>query len=371
MHILIAPDSFKESLSAPQVARAVKCGLQQALPDATFDLLPLGDGGEGTVACLQESLGFEKKWHTVTGPFGQPVSMPYAVKEKTAMFEMADLVGLGKIPADKRNPLTIETRGLGELLLHLLDTGVTEIFIGVGGSSTNDGGIGMAAGLGYEFYDAAGNILPAIGQSLGKVASISAKDLKADLTELDIKILTDVDNPLCGPTGATKVFSKQKGLAENLQEPTDQAMQHFYQLIQPAILLEKGAGAGGGMAAGLLAFAGGKIVSGIDTSLDLLDFDLQVARADLVIVGEGRLDRQSLSGKTPIGVARRTPAGIPVIAICGSLAEDLPTFPVENIQAAFSVINRLASLEETLASAEENIIRTARNIGNLIQLFQK
>lgn len=371
MHILIAPDSFKESLSAAQVAQSIKKGLQQALPDATFDLLPLGDGGEGTVACLREALGFTEAYHKVTGPWGQAVDMPYAVKEKTAMFEMADLVGLGKIPVDKRNPLTIETRGLGELLLHLLESGVTDVFIGVGGSSTNDGGIGIAAGLGYEFYDADRKILPAIGQSLGKVASFSAENIPAGLKELNIKILTDVDNPLFGPTGATKVFSKQKGLPEEDQDQVDAAMKSFYDLVNPDLLTLPGAGAGGGMAAGFLAFAGGELLSGIDASLDLLDFDERVVRADLVIVGEGRLDRQSLSGKTPIGVARRTPQGIPVLAICGSLAEDLPAFPVENIQAAFSIINRLASLEETLASAEDNLIQTAGNIGNLLRLFQK
>lgn len=371
MHILIAPDSFKESLPAPQVATAIRRGLEVALPDASFDLLPLGDGGEGTVACLQEALGFTFASHRVTGPFGNAVTMPYALKGTTALFEMADLVGLGTIPLEKRNPLTIQTRGIGELLCHLAEVGVQQVFVGIGGSSTNDGGIGMAAGLGYQFLDKEGHPLPAIGQSLGQVASVLAPNLPQSLLDLDLQIMTDVSNPLCGPNGATKVFSKQKGLPEEDQDQVDQAMHDFYNLVNPGLLSLPGAGAGGGMAAGLVAFVGGKIVSGIETCLDLLDFDERVRKADLVVVGEGRLDQQSLSGKTPIGVARRTPAGIPVLAICGSLSEDLPNFPVENIQAAFSIISRLDTLEATLASAEKNLTDTAKQIGNLIQTIQK
>ena len=171
-----------------------------------------------------------------------------------------------------------------------------------------------------------------------------------------------------GDCGATTVFGGQKGLAPLLFSQVDQAMTDFYQLVNPQVIDMEGAGAGGGMAAGLVAFAGGKIVSGIETCLDLLDFDDRVKKADLVVVGEGRMDRQSLAGKAPVGVARRTPEGIPVLAICGSLADDLPAFPVENIQAVFPIIARPDGLERILNQAEKNLIRTARNIGNIVKL---
>jgi len=368
MHILIAPDSFKESLSATQVAQALRTGFSQALPDASFDLLSVGDGGEGTMAALTAALGWAKFYHTVTGPFGQPVKMPCARNDQQALFEMADLVGLASIPEEKRNPLAIETKGLGELILQLAEDGVRKILVGVGGSASNDGGIGLAAGLGYEFFDVDNHRLRPIGSSLGKVARISAEQVPAFLKEVEIEILTDVDNPLCGARGATTVFGGQKGLAPLLFSQVDQAMADFYQLVNPQVIDMDGAGAGGGMAAGLVAFAGGKIVSGIETCLDLLDFDERVKKADLVVVGEGRMDRQSLAGKAPIGVARRTPEGIPVLAICGSLADDLPDFPAENIQAAFSIISRADSLDRILEQAEQNLIRTAKNIGNVLKM---
>lgn len=368
MHILIAPDSFKESLSAAQVAQSLQTGFSQALPDASFDLLPVGDGGEGTMAALRAAMGWAEFYHTVTGPFGQPVKMPYARNSQQALFEMADLVGLASIPHEKRNPLAIETKGLGELILYLAEDGVRKILVGVGGSASNDGGIGLAAGLGYEFFDVGNHRLRPIGSSLGKVARISAEQVPAFLKEVEIEILTDVDNPLCGERGATIVFGGQKGLASLLFSQVDQAMADFYQLVDPQVIDMDGAGAGGGMAAGLVAFAGGKIVSGIETCLDLLDFDDRVKKADLVVVGEGRMDRQSLAGKAPVGVARRTPEGIPVLAICGSLEDDLPDFPVGNIQAAFPIIARADSLDRVLEQAERNLIRTARNIGNVLKM---
>ncbi|MBP2622516.1 glycerate kinase [Streptococcus oricebi] len=368
MHILIAPDSFKGSLGAPEVAQALKEGFAVALPQATFDLLPLGDGGEGTMAILAQAKGFKKTEKQVTGPWGQDFMLTYYHKQETALLEMADLVGLASIPQAKRKPLELQTRGLGELIRFLASQGFKKLYLGLGGSATNDGGLGLAAGLGYEFFDQDQELLPAIGASLGKVAFISDQKVPASIKNLQISVLTDVTNPLCGPKGATFVFAGQKGLSESQFREVDQAMENFYQMANPAIFSVAGAGAGGGLAAALVTFAGGQIVSGIDTCLDLLGFDQRVAVADLVIVGEGRLDRQSLAGKTPIGVARRTPQGTPVIAICGSLAADLPSFPLENIVAAFPIIPDLGNEAATFAASQQNLIRTARNIGNLLHL---
>lgn len=368
MKIVIAPDSFKESLTAEEVAEAIKRGFQQSIADVECLLCPVGDGGEGTVDAIRHSLELEEKWIQVTGPFGQKEAMRYFQKSQLALFEVADLVGLGKIPLEKRNPLQIQTCGIGELIHHLISQEIKEIYIGVGGTASNDGGLGIAAGLGYQFYDRYGNALTACCQTLLNLASVSTVNCYKIPEDVHIRILADVASPLCGHQGATYIFGKQKGLHPAMFPVLDQAIQDFYEKFSPATLEIKGAGAGGGIAGGLCAFAQASIVSGIDTCLDLIDFDKKVADADLVVVGEGRLDRQSLAGKAPIGVAKRTPVGVPVIAICGSLAEDLPSLPFENIQAAFSILEKSEPLEDSLKNASLYLEHTATNIGHLLKI---
>ena len=368
MKIVIAPDSFKESLTAEEVAKAIKRGFEKAIPGVVCSLCPVGDGGEGTVEAIRHSLDLEEKWQEVTGPFGLKEEMRYFQKDQRALFEVADLVGLGKIPQEKRNPLRIQTRGIGELIRHLVDLGMKEIYIGVGGTASNDGGIGIAAALGYRFYDKKGDELPACGQTLLEFELVSKDDLYRIPEDAKIRILADVESPLCGHQGATYTFGRQKSLDPALFETVDLAMWRFYEKFSPSTLSLKGAGAGGGIAAGLCAFAEACIVSGIDTCLDLIDFDKKVAGADLVIVGEGRLDSQSFVGKAPIGVAKRTPEGVPVIAICGSLSEDLPSLPFENIQAAFSILEKSEPLEDSLKNASLYLEHTATNIGRLLNM---
>ena len=368
MKIVIVPDSFKESLPASEVAKAIKRGFKKALPESKCLLLPVGDGGEGTVDAIKNSLGLVEKTAFVTGPFGDEVQMTYVQKGELALFEVADLVGLAKIPIEKRNPLKIQTKGIGQLILYLIEQGMKEIYIGVGGTSSNDGGIGIAAGLGYQFYNENGMELEACGQSLFEVSKILDKSVVTIPADVHIKILADVTNPLCGIHGATYTFGKQKGLNPAQFQKVDDAIENFYHKVAPEMLKLDGAGAGGGIAAGLCAFAGAEIVSGIQTCLDLINFDEQVADADLVIVGEGRLDSQSLSGKAPIGVAKRTPNGVPVIAICGSLAKDLPPLPFENIIAAFSILEKSEPLENSLKNAAIYLEDTAANIGQVLAL---
>lgn len=363
MKIVIAPDSFKESLTAEEVAQAIKRGFQKSIADVECLLCPVGDGGERTLDAIRHSLELEEKWQEVTGPFGQKESMRYFQKGQTALFEVADLVGLGKIPREIRNPLHIQTKGIGELIRHLIDLGMKEIYIGVGGTASNDGGIGIAAALGYRFYDKNGKELPACGQTLLEFELVSNSKLYRIPEDVKIRILADVVSPLCGHQGATYTFGKQKGLDPALFETVDLAIQRFYEKFSPSTL-----SAGGGIAAGLCAFAEATIVSGIDTCLDLIGFDRKVAGADLVIVGEGRLDSQSFVGKAPIGVAKRTPEGVPVIAICGSLADDLIPLPFENIQAAFSILEKSEPLEESLKNARLYLEHTATNIGRLLNL---
>ena len=368
MKIVIAPDSFKESLTAEEVAQAIKKGFEQSIADVECLLCPVGDGGEGTVDAIRNSLELEEKWQEVTGPFGLKESMRYFQKDQIALFEVADLVGLGKIPQEKRNPLHIQTRGIGELIRHLIDQGMKDIYVGVGGTASNDGGIGIVAGLGYRFYDKKGKELPACGQTLLEFESVSDSELYRIPEDVKIRILADVESPLCGRQGATYTFGRQKGLDPSLFETVDFAIQEFYEKFSPSTLPLKGAGAGGGIAAGLCAFAQASIVSGINTCLDLINFDKKVEDADLVIVGEGRLDSQSFAGKAPIGVAKRTPKGVPVIAICGSLSEDLPPLPFENIQAAFSILEKSEPLEDSLKNASLYLEHTATNIGRLLNM---
>lgn len=368
MKIVIAPDSFKECLRADQVAKAIQRGFEQAISHVDCLLCPVGDGGEGTISAIGQSLNLEEKFQEVTGPFGQKLAMPYFLKEETALFEVADLIGLGQIPLEKRNPLKIQTRGIGELIRYLTEQGIKKIYVGVGGTASNDGGIGIAAGLGYQFYDKNGMELSGTGETLLVLDSVSNEIAFKIPDDVEIRILADVKSPLCGHEGATYTFGKQKGLEHHLFEPVDLAIQSFYEKNAPMTLKLQGAGAGGGIAAGLCTFAQARIVSGIDTYLDLIDFDTKVADADLVIVGEGRLDCQSLVGKAPIGVAKRTPAGVPVIAICGSLSEDFPPLPFENILAAFSILEKSEPLEDSLNNASRYIENTAANIGRLLNL---
>ena len=368
MKIVIAPDSFKESLPANEVAEAIKRGFERAIPNVECLLLPVGDGGEGTVDAIKSSLGLEEKTVQATGPFGDEVLMSYFQKRELALFEVANLVGLEKIPFEKRHPLEIQTKGIGQLILHLIEQGIKDIYVGVGGTASNDGGIGIAAGLGYQFYDENGIELEACGQSLFEISYISKDKASSVPADVRIKILADVSNPLCGPYGATFTFGKQKGLDPSKFQEVDAAIKDFYSKVAPEILKLDGAGAGGGIAAGLCAFAGAEIVSGIQTCLDLINFDQKVTDADLVIVGEGRLDSQSLAGKAPIGVAKRTPNGVPVIAICGSLSEDLPPLPFENIVAAFSILEKSEPLADSLKKAAVYLENTAASIARIMSL---
>jgi len=322
MKIVIAPDSFKESLPASEVAKAIKRGLQKALPESECLLLPVGDGGEGTVDAIKSALGLEEHTTQVTGPFGDEVQMPYVYKETLALFEVADLIGLAKIPIEKRNPLKIQTKGIGQLILHLIEQGMKEIYIGVGGTSSNDGGIGIASGIGYHFYDKNGDELLATGQYLFEITDISKEKVISIPSDVRIKILADVTNPLCGLQGATYTFGKQKGLNPAQFHEVDSAIENFYRKVAPEILKLEGAGAGGGIAAGLCAFAGATI----------------------------------------------TPDGVPVIAICGSLSEDLPPLPFENIVAAFSILEKSEPLEESLKKVTVYLENTAANIGQILAL---
>ena len=367
MKIIFAPDSFKESLPAPKVAQAMAEGFARVFPEAELIQLPLGDGGEGTIETLVHVLGLPRHHVEVTTALGQRKPVPYACKETRAYFEVASIIGLEDVPLDKRQPLNLTTRGVGELIVDLVNASYKQLTIGVGGTATNDAGIGVAQGLGYRFLDRDHRIIDNPLKSLSAVAYVDASQV-GDLSDVTIEVLSDVSNPLCGPRGASQTFGPQKGLTSKDIERCDRDFRDFYQRFFPDILNQKGAGAGGGIVAGLMAFAGARVRSGIDAVLDEIGFDQEVADADLVIVGEGRLDLQSLAGKAPIGVAKRTPASVPVFAICGSLSNDLPDFPQSGIRAAFSIIPRVEPLEKVLSEAYPNIVTTSAALAQALKV---
>lgn len=365
MKFLMMPDSFKGSLSAMEVADSLKNGFSRIFPEASYRLFPVGDGGEGTLDALAQSISMEERSQIVTGWDGQPFPMRYMYFQEQAFFEMADLVGLPMFTIDQQDPLNISTVGLGELVLKLQDLGIKKIYIGVGGSATVDGGIGFAAGLGYRFYDEQENLLEPLGINLKQVARID--NSKVPVITAKIYAVTDVKNILCGKEGATHIFGPQKGLKIGELEEVDQAMEYFYRLAAPETLNVLGSGAGGGLAAGIISFANGKIVHGIDFVLDALNFDQEAQDADYIIVGEGKMDKQSMAGKAPVGIAQRAPKSATVIAICGSIDNQLLDFQEYGITACFPIVSKVDPLEKVLNEARSNLEWTAFNVASLIK----
>lgn len=365
MKILMMPDSFKGSLSAKKAARILKKSFGQVFPSAKIELMPVGDGGEGTLDALSQNISLKEEWQTVSGWDGNPFSMRYMHFQDQAFFEMADLVGLPMFSEEQRKPLDILTVGLGKLILHLQAIGIKKIYIGVGGSATVDGGIGLAAGLGYRFYDKEDELVTPNGSNLMKVVRVDNSRVQ-ELTA-EVYAVTDVKNILCGDAGASCIFGPQKGLRTEEITTTDQALKHFYYLVDKELVTASGSGAGGGLAAGIVGFAKGKIVHGIDFVLDVLDFDQRAQDADLIIVGEGKMDRQSIAGKAPVGIAQRAPEATTVLAICGSIDQQSVDFNEYGITACFPIIGQAGSLPEALEKAEQNLERTSLNIAELIK----
>lgn len=377
MKIVIAPDSFKESLTAKEVCSAVQTGFQKALPHATFTHLPIGDGGEGTVQSVVDATDGEMISLTVRGPLGEDVKAFYGLTGdgKTAVIEMAAASGLHLVSRDKRNPLVTTSYGTGELILNALDHGVERIVLGLGGSATNDGGAGMAQALGVKLFDRNGNGLSPGGQALGELASIDASELDHRLATVTIEAACDVTNPLTGRSGASAVFGPQKGATEAVVNVLDHCLAHYANVIERdlgrSVNHVPGAGAAGGLGAGIVAFLDGQLRSGIDLVLDVIKFEDHMIGADLVITGEGRIDSQTIHGKAPVGVAKRAKAvhnHVPVIAIAGSIGEGYEAVFNHGIDAAFSVVNGVVTLEAALENGAVNVAKTAENIARLLKV---
>lgn len=377
MKILIAPDSYKESLSALEVATQIEAGFREVFPNASYVKLPVADGGEGTVEAMVAATGGEIIDVKVTGPLGEPIQAFYGLSgdKQQAFIEMAAASGLEQVPAQLRNPMKTTSWGTGELISYALDSGVKSILIGIGGSATNDGGLGMVQALGARLLDDNGEPLGLGGREVARLASIDISGLDKRLQQCRIEVACDVTNLLTGAEGASAVFGPQKGATPEMVSELDQALEHYAEIISRDLdinVLElSGGGAAGGMGAALYAFCGAELRQGIEIVTEALKLDDLVRDADLVITGEGRIDSQSIHGKVPIGVAKVAKRyNKPVIAIAGSLTPDVGVVYDHGLDAVFSVLYRICTLEDALENAGENLRMASRNIAATLAVGQ-
>ncbi|ATM88386.1 MULTISPECIES: glycerate kinase [Yersinia] len=369
MKIVIAPDSYKESLSALDVAVQIEAGFRTQFPDAQYIKLPVADGGEGTVEAMVAATAGKIIKVDVTGPLGDNVDAFYGISgdEKCAFIEMAAASGLELVPLAQRNPLKTTSYGTGELILHALNKGVKHIIIGIGGSATNDGGAGMVQALGVKLLDKQGQQIGFGGAKLTELATIDISALDPRIEQCQIDVACDVTNPLTGSEGASAIFGPQKGATPDMITQLDEGLLHYASVINRYLDIDvdqvEGAGAAGGLGAALLAFCGATLSPGIDIVTDALGLDALVRDATFVITGEGRIDSQTIHGKVPIGVARVAKRyNKPVIGIAGSLTDDVDVVYEHGLDAVFSVIYTICTLEQALDNAADNVFKTARNI---------
>ena len=375
MKIVIAPDSYKESLSALEVASAIEAGFREIFPEAEYVKIPVADGGEGTVEAMVAATQGTIVRLTVTGPLGKPVEAFYGLSgdERTAFIEMAAASGLELVPAAQRDPLITTSFGTGELIKDALDRGVDHFIIGIGGSATNDGGSGMMQALGAQLLDEHGKQIAYGGGALPQLARIDIEQLDKRIKQCRFEVACDVSNPLTGDKGASAIFGPQKGATPELVQQLDKALEHYATLIHRDLDIDvlhiDGGGAAGGMGAALHAFCQAELRSGIEIVTEALGLAEQVKDADLVITGEGRIDSQSINGKVPIGVAKVAKQfNKPVIGIAGSLTADVGVVHQHGLDAVFSVLFSICSLDDALANAAQNVRLTARNVAAVIKL---
>lgn len=352
MKIVIAPDSFKESMSAREAAEAIQEGFSKILPSTVeYDLIPMADGGEGTTEALMEALNAKTIATTVKDPLYRDITAKYAYtsSQKIAIIEMAAASGLDLLTKEERNPLKTTTFGTGQLINHALELGAQKIILGIGGSATNDGGVGMLQALGVKFLDSNGHSIEPGGLHLLDIQTIDTTQLNSKFKNIDMSVACDVTNPLLGDNGATMIYGPQKGATAKMIPKLDTALCHYHDKIK--LQLDKdvkdipGAGAAGGMGTALLAFLDAQLSKGIDVVLEETHFQSRIIDADLVITGEGKLDSQTIYGKTPIGVAQVAKQfNLPVIAIGGSLGEQYETVYDYGIDSVFSIMNQPTDL---------------------------
>jgi len=370
--IVIAPDSFKESLSAAEVADAIAEGVRRAAPHAQICRIPMADGGEGTVAAvLAATTQGQWRWSTVRGALGEARKAGWGwLPDGTAVLEVAAAAGLEHTPPEQRDPLRASSYGVGELIRAALDAGAKRLILGLGGSSCNDGGTGMLRALGLCLRDEQGRDLPEGGAALARLATIDASALDSRLHNITMEIASDVDNPLCGPQGATYIFGPQKGVTPDQLADLDAALDHFGALsarqLGDDLRAAPGAGAAGGIGYAAHAYLGARFRPGVEVVAELGDLTQAMTDATLAFTGEGRIDAQTLHGKTPIGVARIAhAAGVPLIALAGSLGVGYERLYEGGVTAAFSLTSGPMSLDQAKAQTAVLLAQRARDATRL------
>ncbi|WP_300476036.1 glycerate kinase [Shewanella sp.] len=402
MKIVIAPDSFKESLSALEVANAIEQGLRQVIPDCDIVKIPVADGGEGTVQSMVDATGGSIVSLEVMGPLGHRVQAHYGIlgdlsnsgsdndsdsrsnhgsatvpnTGAIAVIEMASASGLHHVPRELRNPLLTTSYGTGELICDALNRGIKHIILGLGGSATNDGGAGMAQALDILLLDSQGKTLPSGGAALANLAQIDMTNAHPLLSQCTFEVACDVDNPLCGERGASAIFGPQKGATPAMVKQLDTALAHYADVIAQCGMSDQrehaGAGAAGGMGLGVMAFLNAKLKPGVEIVMQTVGLADKIRGADLVITGEGRIDGQTVFGKTPMGVLKQAKLqGIPTIGIAGCLGDNANAILDHGMAAIFPIIPHLSPLDDVLANARLNLSNTARNIGAVLMLGQR
>lgn len=378
MKIIIAPDSFKESLSSPEVADAIEAGFRSFFPDAEYLRLPIADGGEGTVDALITATDGSVIDAEVTGPLGEKIQAFYGVcgDGRTAVIEMAAASGLDLVPTGQRNPLRTTSFGTGDLIRQALDAGYRRFIIGIGGSATNDAGAGMLQALGVRLLDRNDREIGLGGDALARLALIDNSGLDPRLNECRIEVACDVNNPLTGKTGASAIFGPQKGATPEMVERLDRHLANFAELVRrdlgQEIASTPGSGAAGGMGAALMAFLQAELRPGATIVIEHIELERLVRDADLVVTGEGRIDAQSGFGKAPVGIAEVAERhGVPVIALGGSLGDGVEDVFEKGIAAVFSVVKGPCTLDAALTDAAENIRAASRNVAAVIDMARR
>ena len=375
MKVVIAIDSLKGSLSSMEAGMAIKDGILAAKPDAEVIVKPLADGGEGTTDALIEGMNGERIDLTVTGPMHTPVDAYYGYLKdtNTAVMEMASAAGITLVPDSEKNPLLATSYGVGEMINDAIQRGCRNFIIGIGGSVTNDGGIGMLKALGVRFLDENDEDAGEGGQALAKVARIDVSGMNPPLKECHIQVACDVNNPLCGENGSTYVYGPQKGVTEDMKKTLDEAMAHFARVTSETLendyLNTPGAGAAGGLGYAFLAYTGAALTPGIELILDAVGLEEELSSADVVVTGEGRLDFQTAMGKAPVGVARLAKKyNAKVIAFAGSVTKEATACNKEGIDAFFPILRSVCTLAEAMdpVAARNNMTATVEQVFRLL-----
>ena len=371
LKFVLAPDSFKGSASAKEICEAMEKGIRRVFPKSTVQHVPMADGGEGSTEAVVDATGGEYIQKVVQGPLEEKVEATFGIHGdgKTAVIEMAEASGIQLLTPEERNPLYTTSYGTGELIRHCLDEGMKNIILCIGGSATNDGGVGMAQALGYQFKDKDGNEIRRGGKYLKDIASIDTSNVHEHLSSCEVLVASDVDNPLTGPEGAAAVFGPQKGATPEMVEDLDEGLKHLEKMIEKNLGKSvghiPGAGAAGGLGAGLLAFTEAKLERGVEIIVEATRLKEKVKAADVVFTGEGQIDFQTKYGKTPMGVVNATKEvneDIKVIAISGSIGEDVEILYDLGFDGIFGTIASPGELNHVLENTLENVSRVTEAV---------